>query len=336
MKDKNITIIDIAKQLGVSKSTVSRALKDHPDISKATKDRVNALAKKLKYKPNATAISFRQQRSRIIGLIVPQISPFFFPSIIKAVEKEVHKRGYNLMILQSGESEKRERDNLEILLHNNVDGILASVSRKTQNFDHFESLIEEHIPIVFFDRIPKNIKADCVLIDDFDGAYRAVEHLIKTGRKKISICIGNPNLLISQNRLEAYKKALNDYALPFDDNLVISGESTLEAYKATDDLINSSHKTDSIFAISDLTMSGVMQAIYKNNIQVPDKIAVIGFCESIFSKMYQPTLSYINPLGKKIGKKAAQLLLDRIDNEESQNSIKQILLSGELVINGST
>lgn len=335
MKTGSVTIIDIAKLLGVSKSTVSRALKNHPDISQSTKDKINELAKQLNYIPNSMAVSFRQKRSKIIGLIVPQISPFFFPSVIKGVEKVIHEMGYNLMILQSNESADRERINLDILASNNVDGILVSVSRKTTDFSCFTSLLEKKMPIVFFDRIPKNIEADTVLVDDFDGAYRAIEHLIHTGKRNIAICIGNPNLLISSNRLEGYKKALTDHQIEINPQLIISGESTAEAYEATLELLAKDFKPDAILAISDLTMSGVMKAIYQKQWRIPEQIAVIGFCESTFSKMYNPSLSYINPMGKKIGKKAAQRLFDRINTKEYLPP-QTILLTSELVVSKST
>jgi len=335
MSNKAITIIDIAKLLGVSKSTVSRALKDHPDISKATKEAVHMIAKQLKYKPNAVAMSFRHKKSKVIGLIVPTLSPFFFPSVIHGIENEVNKRGYNLMILQSNESYEREVRNVDILQCNNVEGILVSVSRKTEDLNHFTTLIEENTPIVFFDRIPKSIDADMVLVDDISGAFNAVEHLISVGKRKIAICLGNPNLLISSNRLEGYEKALKKYNIELKEEFIITGQSAKEAEKETIKLLDLKNPPDAILAISDLTMSGIMKGLYTRKIKIPEEVAVIGFCEDTFSQMYNPPISTIDPMGLEIGKIATERLFQRI-HENNILEPKTINLSSRLIVRDST
>ncbi|MBN2595909.1 MAG: LacI family DNA-binding transcriptional regulator [Marinifilaceae bacterium] len=335
MTNKAITIIDIAKLLGVSKSTVSRALKDHPDISNATKEAVRMMAKQLKYKPNAVAMSLRHKKSKVIGLIVPTLSPFFFPSVIHGIENEVNKRGYNLMILQSNESYEREVHNVDILQSNNVEGILASVSRNTEDLSHFTNLIENNTPIVFFDRIPKSIQADMVLVDDISGAYNAVEHLISIGKRKIAICLGNPNLLISSNRLNGYKKALKKHQIEINEEFIITGQSSEEAEKETKKLLELTSPPDAILAISDLTMSGIMKALYASKIKIPEDIAVIGFCEDTFSQMYNPPVSTIDPMGIEIGKIAAERLFQRI-HENNILEPKIINLSSRLIVRDST
>ncbi|MDF1548686.1 MAG: LacI family DNA-binding transcriptional regulator, partial [Bacteroidales bacterium] len=307
-----VTIKDIAKLLGISKSTVSRALKDHPDISQTTKDAVLQLAEALRYRPNAVALSLRHKKSKVIGLIVPQISYFFFPSVVEGVEDEVHKHGYKLMILTSNEQYEREVEACDILLSNNVEGILASVSRKTRDFKHFHDIIDSDIPMVFFDRVPDSVQADMVLVDDIDGAYNATKHLFDIGKKRIAICIGNPNLLISKNRLKGYQMAFEENKRLIDENYIISCETPVEAENETTRLLNLPNPPDGILAISDLTMSGIMKAIYKNKLRIPEDIAVIGFCEEPFSSMYNPPLSTIKPMGFEIGKTAAEMLFKRI------------------------
>jgi DNA-binding LacI/PurR family transcriptional regulator len=332
-----ITINDIAKLLGVSKSTVSRALKDHPDISQTTKDAVLQLAESLHYRPNAVALSLRHKKSKVIGLIIPQISYFFFPSVVEGIEKEVHKHGYKLMILTSNEKYEREVEACNILLSNNVEGILASVSRKTRDFTHFHNIIDSEIPMVFFDRVPDNIRADMVLVDDIEGAYKATRHLLETGKKKIAICIGNPNLLISKNRLLGYQKACEEFKSSIEEQFIISCETPEEAENETNRLINSKNSPDSILAISDLTMSGIMKAVYKNCLKIPEDIAVIGFCEEPFSTMYNPPLSTIKPMGLEIGNTAAQMLFKRINEEaKEKSSPKRINLKSEMIIRAST
>lgn len=332
-----ITIKDIAKLLGISKSTVSRALKDHPDISQSTKDAVLQLAGALRYRPNAVALSLRHKKSKVIGLIVPQISYFFFPSVVEGVEDEVHKHGYKLMILTSNEQYEREVEACNILLSNNVEGILASVSRKTKDFKHFNDIIDSDIPMVFFDRVPDSVQADMVLVDDIEGAYNATKHLINIGRKKIAICIGNPNLLISKNRLKGYRMAFEESKLTVNENYIISCETPEEAENETTRLLNMPDSPDSILAISDLTMSGIMKAVYRKNLKIPDEFAVIGFCEEPFSSMYNPPLSTIKPMGFEIGKTAAEMLFKRITTADNkQPEPKRIDLKSEMIIREST
>lgn len=308
----NTTIIDIARQLGISKSTVSRALSNHPDISRATKDAVNEVAQRLNYIPNTVASSFRNKKTKVIGLLMPQISHFFFPSVIQGIEEVVHKKGYNLLILQSNELVEREIENLKILIANNVEGILASVSLETKNYSHFQHVIDIGLPIVFFDRVVKDMKADIVLVDDITGSVKAVRHLLDNGKKRIAICTGNMNLLISKNRLQGYKTALIEHGIPIDEQLIMSCDTPGEAEHQTSQLLNSTNPPDGIFAISDLTMTGVMKAIFKKNLHVPEEIDVIGFCEEPFRSMYNPPLTAIEPMGYEIGQKATDMLFERI------------------------
>lgn len=336
MKNTQATIIDIAKELGISKSTVSRALKNHPDISQSTKEAVIKLAERLNYIPNSVASSFRNKKTKVIGLIVPQISYFFFPSVIRGIEEVVHNNGYKLMILQSNESYEREVENLNILIANNVEGILVSVSLETKNFDHFQHVIDIELPIVFFDRVVKGMDADIVLVDDITGSFKAVSYLLNAGRKRIAICTGNLNLLISRNRLQGYKTALLNVGIPVYEELIVSCDTTEETEKKIFDLLSIKNPPDSIFAISDLTMTGVMKAIYKKRMTVPNDISVIGFCEEPFRSMYNPHLTAIEPMGFEIGKKAVDLLFERL--EDNNNSIAQprfIYLDSNIVEGGT-
>jgi DNA-binding LacI/PurR family transcriptional regulator len=332
-----ITIKDLAKLLGVSKSTVSRALKDHPDISPKTKEAVKSLAESFNYRPSQVAISLRLGKSKVIGLIIPKIYSFFFPSVVNGIENVAHQHGYNLMILQSNELYQNEVDNTNILLANNVEGILASVSRETKSLDHFRNAIQSDIPIVFFDRVPKDLSSDMVLIDDTKGAYEATKHLIEKGRNKIAICIGNPDLLISINRLKGYKMALEEMNLAFREDYVISAESPELAAEATARLLDLPDPPDSIFAISDLTMSGIVREIYKRKLKVPEQIALIGFCEDTFCLMYNPQLTSIMPMGFEIGKVAAERLFLRIYSEDHRKiEPETILINGRLIVRDSS
>jgi DNA-binding LacI/PurR family transcriptional regulator len=337
VKGKAITIKDIAKLLGVSVSTVSRALKDHPDISHETRDAVKAVAQSMNYRPSQVAVSLRLKQSKVIGVLLPKIYSFFFPSVINGIEEVVNEHGYHLMILQSNELYQKEIDNTNILLVNNVEGVLATVSRQTRDFSHFENILDAGIPMVFFDRVPDNVMADMVLIDDTEGAYKAVKHLIERGRRKIAICIGNPEMLISVNRLKGYKKALEEFNIPFNEDYLVAAETPEIAAAKTARLLGLKRAPDSIFAISDLTMSGIVQEIYKRKIKVPEEIALIGFCEDTFCKMYNPQLSSITPLGLEIGRQAARRLFLRIFSSNNQSIKPQtIFLNSRLEIRDST
>ncbi len=337
MMKRATTLKDIAQILGLNKSTVSRALRDHPDVSQKTKDAVNGLAKRLKYKPNLVASSLRHKKSKVIGLMVPQISYFFLPSVIQGIEEVTHKNGYNLLILQSNESYEREVENLDLLIANNVEGILASVSRETTDFTHFSDVIRSGLPIVFYDRVVKDLETDLVLLDDTSAAYNAVLHLINKGKKRIAICTGNTNLLISRNRLEGFKMAHQNQKLPFHDEYIISCEWPEEAKSKTLALLELPNPPDAIFAISDLTLSGVMQAIYSKNLTVPNDISVVAFCEEPFRFMYNPSITAIQPRGTEIGKTSAELLFQRINSGSSPEADPRVLyLDGQLIMGGST
>lgn len=337
MKEKPITLKDIADRLGLNKSTVSRALKDHPDVGQKTKDAVKKLAKKLRYRPNTVAASLRHKKSKVIGLLTPQISHFFLPSVIQGIEDVVHQHGYNLLILQSQESYEREVENLNIFLDNNVEGIIASVARTTTDFSHFNQIINMGLPIVFYDRVVTGLNADIVLLDDITASYNAINHMIEKGKDKIAICIGNQNLLISQNRLKGYKQALQENSMPIREDYIISCEWPEEAKKKTKDLLESKNPPNAIFAISDLTLSGVMQAIYSKNLGVPSDLSVVAFCEEPFRNMYKPAITAIQPKGMEIGKTSAEILFQRIKlNPFAEAQSRVIYLDGQLIIGGST
>lgn len=339
MGTRSVTIIDIAKALGVSKSTVSRALMNHPDISEEMKERIRQISKELNYVKNVTASSLRYKKNNLIGLIVPEISYFFFPSVINGIEAVAHSKGYNLLILQSNEQYEREVENVDILLSNNVEGILASVSRTTKSIDHFVHLTEQNVPLVLFDRIVEEIKADTVLVDDVDASIKAVEHLIASNRRRIAICTGDLNLLISRNRLKGYEFALNKAGIYIDERLIVSAGSSEEAELNVRNLFAMDSPPDGIFAISDLTMSGVMKALYKLGKRIPEDVSVIGFCEEQYRSMYHPTLTAIDPMGFEIGRKAVELLFEQIQRQSQSLPAcepRTIYLKSNLIRGGST
>ncbi|QKG79864.1 LacI family DNA-binding transcriptional regulator [Tenuifilum thalassicum] len=335
MKSSQVTIKDIARELGISPSTVSRALKDHPDISQETKRLVNELAKKYNYKPNAIALSLRNQRSNVIGVVIPEIVHYFFSSVISGIEEVANANGYSVMISQSNEDFNREVAACETFLNGIIDGVLISVSKETNDYTHFHRFEEEGIPIVFFDRAVDEIQADRVIIDDFDGAYQATEHLIVQGRRKIVHFAGPQNRLIGQNRLNGYLKAMRDNGVVIDERLIIPCDTFQSALVETQKLIESGLKFDSIFTVNDFTAAGALKILLRNGYKVPDDIAVVGFGDDQTSLMVEPTLTTVNQPGFEMGKKAMEQLIRRITQTKPEPPVTE-LLKTQLIVRESS
>lgn len=321
MKYNQVTIKDIARELGISPSTVSRALKDHPDISPDTKRVVNALATKLNYQPNIVALSLRQSKTNTIGVIIPEIVHFFFSTIISGIEDIAYSAGYNVILAQSNESQEREILDMKALFNSRVDGMLMSISRDTTNFDHIESMITKGVPMVFFDRVYNTDQASKIIVDDFTGAKEATLHLIEQGCKRIAHLEGPPNLDISRQRLEGYKEALQQHNIPFNKELVVICPSgTIEEGKeATQKLLKLKHKPDGIFATNDPAAMGSMQAIKSHGLKIPDDIAIVGFSNWFFSSLMDPPLSSVDQPGFEMGQEAAKLLIRQIEKQDKDD-----------------
>jgi LacI family transcriptional regulator len=339
MKKANITIKDIAKELGVSPSTVSRALKDHPDISQETKKQINDLAKNLNYQPNTVALSLRQSKTHTIGIIIPEIAHFFFSAVISGIEDIAHNAGYHVIITQSNESFEREVMNTKALFNSRVDGILMSVSRETENYDHLQSLLDYDIPLVFFDRIIDSLNACKVIVNDEQGAYEATTHLIEQGCYRIAHLAGPQNLGISKNRLNGYKAALADNRYMIDDNLIkVCGFGTFEeAESITNEILEYRFPPDAIFANNDVAAYGAMMAIRKKKLRIPEDIAIVGFSNWRFSSLIQPALSSVTQPGFKMGQEATRLLMKQINKGDDEESITEtISLKTNLVVRESS
>ncbi|MGE4288411.1 MAG: LacI family DNA-binding transcriptional regulator [Salinivirgaceae bacterium] len=331
-----ITIKDIARELGISPSTVSRALKNHPDISTKTKELVHGLAKKHNYKPNAVALSLRSSKTHMIGVIIPKVVHFFFSSVISGIEHVANELGYNVMICQSDENEDREITSIQSLTSARVDGILASVSKDTTDFIHYKELLDNNIPLVFFDRAIAELKTDKVVIDDVDGAFIATEHLIQKGCKKIIHLAAPQNLLIGQRRKEGYLKALKKYGIPVDEDLIYKCDSREEALVVMREIYESGIRPDGVFAVNDLTASGVLRVVKQYGFSVPHDVKVVGFSDGFVATVTDPTLSTVDQHGFEMGKQAAQLLLDRINKTIDNYSAITKIIPTNLIVREST
>ena len=337
MKRQSITIKDIAKKLNISPSTVSRALKDHIEISQKTKDVVKRVAKELNYQPNSLALSLRYSKSNTIGVVIPEIIHFFFSTVISGVEDIAQSRGYNIIITQSNESLKREIGNIQTLFNNRVDGVLISISKETMNDEHLVALQQKGLPIVFFDRTPETIACSQVTVDDFLGGYQATEHLISQGYEKIAHLAGPAHLKLTEDRLCGYKKALADHEIQFDETLVIDGASSQEvAYDTTSHLLKKKNP-DALFATNDIAALGVLKAAKKFGKKIPHDFGVVGFSNWLFSSLTEPSISTIEQPGFEMGQQAAELLIKQLDAEEDQSiEIEQIKLPTKIIVRDSS
>lgn len=336
MKSGLVTIKDLARELKISASTVSRALKNHPDISEDTKRAVHELAEKLNYQPNAVALSLKQRRSNTIGVIIPEIVHYFFSSVISGIEDVAYDAGFNVIICQSNERYEREVANAKTLLASRVDGILVSISKESEDFKHLYNLRNNNIPLVFYDRIVPGLQADQVIIDDLDAAYRATRHLIDSGKKHIAHFAGPQELLIGRDRKNGYIRALNEAGLEVDEHLILEADTFEKARLAVMRLINEKRKFDAIFAVNDLTAIGAMQTVQKRGMKIPDEVAVVGFSDGRFSGITDPTLTSVDQHGYEMGSIAAEMLLKRIASPENDYPFETRILNANLIVRGSS
>lgn len=337
MKKHQITIVDIARQLNISKSTVSRVLTGHPRVSEKTREAVLKLASELDYQRNMLAINLMSSQSHTIGIIVPEFVTSFFPMVIMGAQEVASKAGYNVLISQSNESYETEVANAKVMLDNRVDGVLVSLTRETRNYDHLKVFQRKGIPIVFFNRVCDDMQVPKVVVDDYEGAYKAVEHLILTGRKRIAHLGGPTSLHVSKKRLEGYKDALRKYNQPIDQELILDYDLNLDKVKIyIKHLLDLPEPPDALFTINDPTAFEAMLFMKAKGVQIPEDIAVVGFSNNYGSTLIEPRLTTVAQPTHEIGQVAAQLLLDQINSDASEWKPIYKVLKTELLVRGSS
>lgn len=333
----SITIKEMAKMLGVSKSTVSRALRGSDEIGEETKQRVLELARTVNYFPNPIALSLVGNRSNTIGVIVPDIANPFFSSVIGGVEEVAYSRGYHVMIYQSHDTYERERIDSRHISARHADGLIISIASHSPNFDHLRALQENGIPVVLFDRSTDEIQTHKVQVDDYKGAFEATEHLAIQGCRKIAHIAGPLNLSISRDRLRGYRDVLNKYDLPYREEWVIQGEYNQEvgserAYQ----LMALRERPDAIFAASDRIAIGVHVALRQLGYRMPDDVALIGFSDLPVSALLDPPLSTVVQPTKEMGQQAAELLLSLLEIKKPPAQFETKVLQSKLVVRKSS
>lgn len=335
MKHNITSINDIARALGVSASTVSRALKDHPDISEETRNRVQAFARSVNYRPNALALGLKQQRSYTLGIILPEIVHHFFSTVISGIEDLAYGKGYRLMICQSNEEFERERINLQALLDHRVDGLLISMSKSTFQFDHFESAVQQGLPLVFLDRVCKNIETDRVVTDDFQGAHLVTTHLIRSGCRRILHLAAPQHLAIGRNRLQGYSEALADHNIGHNEELILQCDTPSQVLANREKILNLAQTIDGIFAVNDFSAIAVMQLLQENGYRVPADIAVAGFGDDPIALIARPKLTTVEQKGYEMGREAVRMLIERLENPNTEKGFETKTFSATLKLRDS-
>lgn len=335
MGKRHISLKDLAKELGVSISTVSRALKNHPDISPELTRKIQKLAKDWNYTPNPLAMGLLRQQTKMIGVIVPDIVTHFYSSIISGIEEVAKLHGYFIVIASSNESMKKEIESVENLLKSRVEGFIVCLSQETNRFEHFEKLISNEIPLVFFDRICESLEVPSVIADGIDATKKITRHFYENGCTRIAYISGPEHLNISKNRKEGYLEGLKECGLKFDSRYFVECNlSTEDASRATQQLLHNSELPDAIFGLNDTIAFAAMKEIKKQGLKIPDDIALVGFTDEFHSTVVDPTLTSLTHPTLEMGGEAAKLFFQIIKNEKKFN--KQIVLKTELVVRESS
>ena len=335
---KRVSLTNIAQQLGLSTSTVSRALANHAGISADTKARVRQAAEDLHYLPNHLAASLRKGRSNTLGVIVPHINGYFFPAVMNGIERIASEAGFNVMMCQSNEDVRREQQNIATLLAAQVEGILLSLSATThQQVGHFEQVQQQGTPLVFFDRMPELPHSTAVVLDDFKGAYQAVTHLIEQGCRRIAHLAGPQHLNTSRNRFLGYQEALRAHGLPLDERLVYALPlSNLASGRAgMNHLLALPTPPDAVFAAYAFSAAGALEVLHERGLRVPQEVALACFSNEPFTTMTQPSLTAVDQRAEQMGETAVRLLLQLLKRGPGYMP-PHIVLKPELLVRDSS
>lgn len=332
------TINDIARELNITPATVSRALSDHPEISAVTKKRVREAAQNLDYHRNKIASSLRSGRTHLIGVLIPSAAHVFFGQVVHGITNLANDYGYDVLIYQSNETYENEVKGINAFLSARVDGILASISKETIDYTHFQQVIKQKVPLAFFDRINDDLGVPSVSVNDYKGAYYATMHLIEQGYKKIAHVAGQQHHKIFNDRLKGYMGALQANRLPYRPEYVFAGDITIGAGKeATKYFLQLADPPDAIFAVEDYAALGVITELKERSIKVPEEMGVIGFCNDLVGAYMSPSLSTIDQQTELMGQKAFQLIYEIIEHtEDKQYHNPKIVLDPLPVIRSSS
>ena len=340
MKKERLTLKKIAKEFNVSIGTVSKALSDSKEISTETKERIKAFARHYQYKPNNVALSLKNQQSRTLGVIIPEVVHYFFANVIDGIEAVAFAQGYKVMVALSNESKERESTLIEALSNNLIDGFLLSLSKKTMEsgeFSHIQNVIDQGVPVVLFDRVSDQINCDKVIVNDRRGAYDAVQHLIQRNRQHIVLITTPDYISVGKLRTQGYLEALQDAGLSVKNELIIRVVETPDSrtdlcYLKTElEHILQTQKVDAVFAVNEIYGAEAMTVLKSYNLRIPEDVAVICFTDGLISKYVSPSLSTVNQHGQEIGKTGAHMLIDRLENTKGQETYYTSIITCEVI-----
>jgi LacI family transcriptional regulator len=337
VQHRDVTIYDIARELNISPATVSRGLKDHPAVKKATRKKIQDLARQLGYRSNTFASNLRKKRTDTIGVIVPRLSSYFMSNVIAGMEQVATAEGYNLIISQSSESVRKEMTNVTTMFNSRVDGLLVSLSYETENIEHFEPFLHKGIPVIFFDRIQEHPACMGIVIDNYKAAYDATKHLLQQGCKRIMHIGGNAISHVYAERLKGYRKALNNHKIVPDQKLILTMNMSEQAgVEAAEHILKMKHRPDAVFSANDACAIYCMLTLKKAGVRIPEDIAFIGFNNDPMSKVVEPNLTTVNYPGYAMGEAAATQLINHLNGISTMQSTNIIVLRSELIIRASS
>ncbi|SDG64811.1 transcriptional regulator, LacI family [Flavobacterium omnivorum] len=333
------TLKQIAKELNVSVSTVSKALNDSPEISDLTKVKIKEYAKLKNYKPNVIGLNLKNRKTKTIGVIIPNILNSFFAKVFSGIEKIADEKGYNVIMCISNESAEKEAHTLEMLSNGTIDGFIVSVSeeaQKNQDYEHFSAIINDGTPIVMFDRIADGVDCDKVIVDDFDSALDSTQHLIDLGCKNIALFSSVDNLSVGKLRVEGYLKALENNKIPVNDAIILRTDSD-ENLNNQIETIFDTNKIDGIFALDENDSVAALRIGLKKGYKIPEELSIIGFADGILaSRRLSPSLTTVSQHGIEIGEVAAKLLIDRLESKEEHVPYETVVIKTKLKEREST
>jgi LacI family transcriptional regulator len=340
MNFEAVTIKDIAKELGISASAVSKALKDSHEISEKTKKLVLECAKKHNYQPNPMAQSLKRGNSKSLGIVISTIDNQFFSQVISGIESVAYSKGYNVIITQTHESYDLEVSNVQHLTVRAIDGLLISLSTETKNIDHIKRLHDKGLPVVFFDRVTEEIETHKVIADNFGGAYEATKKLIDLGYRKIAHITNSAHVSITIARLNGYLKALEESNMPVDDEYIKycihGGRDIGEVESVLSELLNSDDRPDAIFTASDRITTTTLELLHNLGFKIPGDIALLGFSNTHLAKVLNPSLSTVYQPGFEMGKTATEMIIRLIESKRPVTEFETVVLPTEVIIRDSS
>lgn len=335
----SITMKDIARELNVSVATVSRALKNSPRISRQQRERIQAYANEHNFSPNLIAESLRNSRVRpmkIIGVIVPELTHFYFSSVLAGIEEAAEKQGYRIMVAHSNEQHEREVSICKSFFENKVCGIIVSQAKDTTQYAHFQHLIDRGVPLVFYDRVCTGVNASRVVVDDYAGAYAAVSHLVETGCRRVACFNASMKLEISKNRYNGYCDALLKHGIKVDPSLVFQCDNRLDAERIMPEVLDRHDRPDAFFAVNDDTAIGILYSAKRRGFRIPEDISVCGFTNGQRAVACDPALTTVDQHGFQVGEAAAEILMRHVEGHIEKGKTERRVVRTRLVVRDST